>query len=801
MAQSAPRPSNGAASGRVERHGDVAPPQKAHRHTGQSATQFVLNVTPIEFDDGEVKVRLLPYESRDQLACLRATHGDTHVFRRVEGTRIEAVAFVTDAPDVGDSFKTVKLKNELGLAAALIRNGVINHLHALPRKIFDYRPITFLADESRENLLKQVLHDGTVCPDWLSVCPLYEADVRVFHFDKQTPFVGMCLNVCTRRRITRSCQDLQADGFPVQGYYVGRLLPSVDRRIQPFFRLSGKVERVESGDLYLTDHRPKENSLNAQDAFIEAAAFEPLIRHLFGAAADGILDRLRRVLTSFRGGPARLDKLKAICGYFCNRRVEIVPGVSCHCTKFLSQTDHAVFPHIDKAPPVTYVFDPTGSKTQTWHDKGLEDFGPYSAPTFTPTRPRICVVCQRDHKGRVEQFLRKFLRGISVPGPKRSPFAKGFVRKYGMEDATTEFFEADGASAVAYQKAVRRAIASQTERNIRFDLALVEIEERFHPLIGATNPYLITKAEFMGHQIPVQEFEIETTEIPDNRLQFVLNNMALATYAKLNGVPWLVRANMPMAHELVIGLGSARIGEGRLGESERVVGITTVFTGDGNYCVHTLSRAVSFEDYAAELLLSLKSTFARLSQSMNWQPREHIRLVFHAFKPFKEVEEEAVNGLIASLGDYDVELAFLHVVEDHPFLLFDEAQRGVPAYDGSGGVKGVYAPARGRFLRLSGHEVLITLTGATDVKQSSDGLPRPILLRLGRGSTFKDMTYLTRQANTFACHSWRSFFPSPLPVTILYSELIARLLGQLSTLPQWNPSLMLGKIGETRWFL
>ena len=63
------------------------------------------------------------------------------------------------------------------------------------------------------------------------------------------------------------------------------------------------------------------------------------------------------------------------------------------------------------------------------------------------------------------------------------------------------------------------------------------------------------------------------------------------------------------------------------------------------------------------------------------------------------------------------------------------------------------------------------------------------------------MTYLTRQVNTFACHSWRSYFPSPLPVTILYSELIARLLGHLSTLPQWNPSQMLGRIGETRWFL
>jgi hypothetical protein len=766
-----------------------------------TATQFVLNISPVTFDDAEVRVGVLQYESSEQLAILRSTHGATHIFRRVEGTRIQAVPFVLPAPEVGDTFQTVRLKNELGLVAALFRNALIGHLHALPRKVFDYRPITFLADESRENLLRQTLSRGTTCPDWMSVCPLYEADIRVFHFDRQEPFVGMCLNVCTRRRITRSCHGLLADGFPVEGYYVSRLLSSTDHRIQPRFMLVGRVERVEGGLLRLADHRPDEETIDVRDAFIEAAAFEPLVRHALGALAGAALNRLDGLLTAFHTGPARLERLRAICGYFCDHRIEIVPGVTCRATEFLSQSHRATFPRIDKAPPVVYVFDSSGSKTDTWHDRGMDNFGPYSAPTFTPTRPRICVVCQREHKGRIEQFVRKFLRGVTSPGSRRAPFAKGFIRKYALEDAATDFYEADGASAAAYQKAVYRAVASQTEQATRYDLALVETEERFHDLRGATNPYLVTKAEFMSHQIPVQEFEIETADIPDSRLQYVLNNMALATYAKLGGVPWLVRAHLPIAHELVIGMGSARASDGRLGEAQRVVGITTVFSGDGNYCVSTLSRAVPFEDYAIELLASLKSTIGRLSRSMGWQPREHVRLVFHAFKPLKEAEEAAVKALVDSLGDYKVEYAFLHVVEDHPILLFDEAQKGERACDGRNRVKGVCAPERGRILRLSGHEALITLTGPRDVKQASDGMPRPILLRLGRGSTFNDLTYLIRQINTFACHSRRSFFFSPLPVTIMYSELIARLLGNLSTLPQWNPIQLVGHIGEGRWFL
>jgi len=74
------------------------------------------------------------------------------------------------------------------------------------------------------------------------------------------------------------------------------------------------------------------------------------------------------------------------------------------------------------------------------------------------------------------------------------------------------------------------------------------------------------------HQIPVQEFKIEAAQKTDRDLQYSLNNMAPATYAKLNGIPWLLKANPTIAHELVIGLGSANVSESRLGNRERYVG-------------------------------------------------------------------------------------------------------------------------------------------------------------------------------------------------------------------------------------
>jgi hypothetical protein len=49
------------------------------------------------------------------------------------------------------------------------------------------------------------------------------------------------------------------------------------------------------------------------------------------------------------------------------------------------------------------------------------------------------------------------------------------------------------------------------------------------------------------------------------------------------------------------------------------------------------------------------------------------------------------------------------------------------------------------------------------------------------------MTYLTRQVFAFACHSWRTFLPGSVPVTIQYSDLIAKTLGHLSLLENGIP--------------
>jgi hypothetical protein len=763
--------------------------------------QLLLNVSPIHFGNSDLEVGVFAYrDSHEQLRSLRGVHAQTHVFRRL-GNRILSVPFVRDAPPVGEYFETVNLHDNLSLCASLISNSFINYFHRIGRKVLGYLPIKFIADGPDGDLLAQVVPPAVAALDWLSIKPLFELDVRVLRPDRQAPFVGVALDVRTTRQLSRSCAELMADGFDPTGLYVGRRVEHTDPRIFPRLELLGRVAAVAGQTLRLTDARPESNEVDANAVQFELRndAFNRLLSHGFKSHAPYISESLDKRLGRFRSGPERLDRLRKAVAHLGNTRLEMAPGITFRLTPFLSEREKR-FPAVRTAPGAVYVFDPAGASTNTWHDGGLDRYGPYSARTHTPSHPRICVICQKTKKGQVEQFLNKLLNGIRHVGSGRAPFEKGLIRKYGLEDASPEFFVTDDDTAPCYRKAVRQALEYHGEQGPKWNLALVQIDEHFHELYGKDNPYLVTKAGFLRHQITVQEFEIETVNLPNKRLSYALNNMALATYAKLGGIPWLIRAEPGLAHELVIGLGSARIGEGRLGESEQVVGITTVFTGDGNYCISSVSKVVPISDYKDTLLDTLRKTVGEIRNQMNWQKREPIRLIFHAFKPLKDAETEAVKTLMSELGEYDVDYAFIHIIEDHPYLLIDEFQEGIKDYE-TGGMKGVLAPTRGVFFRLSAHEVLLSLTGAKEVKRPQDGLPHPILLSLHRGSTFEDTTYLARQVYTFSCHSWRSFFPATVPVTILYSELIARLLGQLSTLPTWDPDVMLNKIGRTRWFL
>jgi hypothetical protein len=114
-----------------------------------SAAGLLLNFSPFHFDNAEVDAGLFPYgaDGDEVLKQLRQEHWATHVFRRDGPDEIVAVPVTADAPKLGSGSKKIRLKENLGLTASLIRNSLINYLSGLPRPVLNYDPIRFIAHE------------------------------------------------------------------------------------------------------------------------------------------------------------------------------------------------------------------------------------------------------------------------------------------------------------------------------------------------------------------------------------------------------------------------------------------------------------------------------------------------------------------------------------------------------------------------------------------------------------------------------------------------------------------------------
>ena len=68
-------------------------------------------------------------------------------------------------------------------------------------------------------------------------------------------------------------------------------------------------------------------------------------------------------------------------------------------------------------------------------------------------------------------------------------------------------------------------------------------------------------------------------------------------------------------------------------------------------------------------------------------------------------------------------------------------------------------------------------------------------------STYRDLQYLSEQVLKFTSLSWRGTQPAEDPVTIYYSEMMARLLARLREVDGWSPSILNTSLRHSMWFL
>lgn len=726
-----------------------------------------LNAFPLKVPNAELNARQVSYD-KETLDGLRSKYGSTHYFCR-KGDKILILSSNGTFPVPGTQI-TISLKDNFDIFCSLVKDGLTRHLAGLGRKPFGFNPIELVSAKLEDDLLAAIL--GDTYP--FKICAKYSINTR---YVQDHP----CLLIdCTTRLVLKeNGMFFLKSGFNLRGRYV------VIEQGDGYRKLLGLVSEIKGEALEVTQPEGRVVQVDAKDVYLEASRknFDDYLLHTHGLQKDTVIERIRQSVSIFNGGEnkkVRIDKLKK---YIQSQAISLVDG-----TRIEIDDARDIQKYCEQMQKPIFVFNDNGEAD--WAEKGLTQSGPYTKRTFDRNDPSICVICALHDKGRVEQFVRKLLKGIASS----KYFSNGLEGKFSLGTSRVEVFATATDSLESYKNTIEAAIKKMADNGGRWDLALVQVRQSFKKLKVTENPYYLGKSLFFLHQVPVQDFTIELLAQSDYSLGYSLNNMALACYAKMGGVPWLLKSSPTLSHELVIGIGSANIGLERGAGIQRIMGITTVFSGDGSYIVSNTSKAVVPEAYCEALTSVLSETVEKIQKRMNWQKGDTIRLIFHAqVKRFNKEEIEAVRKVIDKYRDYQIEYAFLKISEDHGLHMFDSSTVGVQ--------KGKLAPQRGKTFKLSKREMLVYLIGQRELRQEIDGHPRGVILDVHKDSTFKDVKYLGAQLYSFSSHSWRSYFPNPMPVTISYSDLIARNLGWLNQLPGWNDSVMIGKIGQSQWFL
>jgi hypothetical protein len=764
-----------------------------------TATTLRLNGFRLEPSTESFTAYRAPLPDDGDLRALRRSREQDWVLYREDDYVLAVPLSETPAMAFGERVE-IDFADHLGFLGYLIND-------ALPRSISDYpafrhRPFTFLG-KKQEIVTAAVKSAGVAGRSPLleefHERPRYELEARLVELRDGKPFIGLFVHVGTRREITASLSDLDAAGIELAG------LDVVWRNPPPYTRhLVGRIGRLNGEKVELSEVMDGPHEVAIADVALEgsATAFKRCLGVLLGDKYESFESARSAQQDQLLNGPAREQVMKTMATFLGKASpLELAPDLNCEIGERIAIGNEPDYQTILQARPVAYCFDPAKTKRHMYAWPGLEKFGPFSRETFPKRSPRLLVVFPDTVQGNVESFLRALRDGVRVEG--RAAFGKGFAQTFGLVNpefvlAPIPWLQSGPRNPV---ELYRQTIEHTLERDATFDAALVALLDAHAQLPDAQSPYLHTKALLLANGVPSQEVRASKLRQPANALQYILQDISLALYAKMNGIPWTVDHDLTIYDEIVIGLGMAELSGSRYEKRQRFVGITTVFRGDGNYLLSNLSRECSYDEYPAELRASALQVLKEVKDRNGWRAGDTVRIVVHSFKPLRKMElAEIMAECVAELaGEQNVEFAFLTVGSDHPFAVSDLAQEGQQLR--SGARKGVYAPERGMIVQIGRYSRLLATSGPTLIKRPGAPLPRPLHVRLHPLSTFRDLAYLTEQVLKFTSLSWKSTLPARKPVTIYYSELIAGLLARFRAVPDWSPAVLNTKLRASRWFL
>ncbi len=641
---------------------------------------------------------------------------------------------------------------------------------------------------------------------------------RLLQFRGSYSVLAMGIEPSRRQEIGIDAQAAQAAGLDLIGLWLLSRGEEHRELLGPVLSIDRNGQAVVKGD-----DGPQTVALADCDIEASTESFSRVFRQVLGARYERYeTNEWSERAAQFSGG-SYTTLLKEIAqDLTALGELPLASGLTMHFRRILQPgKDAPRSVRMTRSAP--YCFSPDRSETAQTPAEGLDDHGPFDKLTFNRKMPEFLVVCPAELRGRVDVFIRRLRDGMPKDGrqsfvqrhdgtveEKRTPFTRGLVGTYRLADARfeTRCVDLDGVAPNKVGARYTAAVDAYLGERPAPDLVIVIVrnEEAFNA--GVANPYLVTKAYLLSQGISAQEVREATIGRSDYDMRHILESVAVAVYAKLGGSPWTIDPSRPIAHEIVMGIADAEVGSRQKGR-KKYVGITTVFSADGNYLLSGTSPRCPFDEYPQRLTETVAATLSRLREEQKWRDRDTVRLIIHARRPLRGVYiNDVVNAAIRSLPPgVEFDPAFLTITRSHPYKVIDLHEQGKEKYVELGGGQfgkrrvAQRVPARGLVVDLGDRRQLLCVSGSVQAKREGEPIPNPLLIELHPDSRHRDIIALTNQVFHFTGLSWRSMLPITEPVTIAYSEMIADLLNKLEGIPHWNEQLVNARLASKRWFL
>jgi hypothetical protein len=467
-----------------------------------------------------------------------------------------------------------------------------------------------------------------------------------------------------------------------------------------------------------------------------------------------------------------------------------------------------------KLPPFALLSEPqlTFSPDDTSLDvnplRGLDRYGGYSSSLFSTYTPELRIATIGPASGWKQlRELVKILRNTHAPSDRRMfvPKFRGFEHTFGVPLVAANTSDAhiklpdeveslgnEGAPSARLLHALKTGMQRLSLVRDQFDVVLVHLPDSWQVAFRAPgfDAHDMLKAIGANQGIPTQV-------INDRVFMFRYKaslawRLSIALYVKAGGIPWkLAPLSGVPDNTAYIGLAYALRGDPK--EAQYVTCCSQVFDADGGGMQFVAFEArdpvEDVEEARRNPFLSRTDMRSVLARSLNlYQSRNGgllpRRLVVHKTTAFKPEEMEGAMDALSAIQE--VECVEVSGYAGWRGVWLQKSRN--PASQRKSEPDGYPVP-RGVMLQRSGNSALVWVAGNSpsaasrgDYYQGGKSIPRPINLVRHAGVGPVELTALETLALTKMDWNNDALY-DPVPVTIRYSQRLARTIANVPSLP------------------